>query len=127
MPIKEIASCAIIKNSRLLVLWKKKYSHYKLPGGKLEEGETHEQAAVREAKEETGCSVRILKYTGYDDVKLSTAELRSHVFVAAIETGAPKLAEPDIFGEIIWIPLDSLGERKLAPHLRKFCDRYFHK
>src|SRR3989344_4236949 len=121
----EIAGCAIIKDGKLLLLWKKKHSHYELPGGKIEPGETPEQAAVREANEEIVCTVQILQYGGYDDVSYQDKELRGHIFLAKIIEGEPNIMEPEIFGEMIWLPGNMLGKHKLAKNLRQFCIRYF--
>ena len=52
----QLSGCAIIKEGKLLLIWKKKHNHYEFPGGKVEEGETLEQTAVRETKEEIGKS-----------------------------------------------------------------------
>jgi 8-oxo-dGTP diphosphatase len=41
------------------VIHRPKYDDWTLPKGKLEEGETHEQAAVREVGEETGYQVEL--------------------------------------------------------------------
>ena len=47
--------------------WK---GHWALPGGKLEGKETIEKTAIREAKEETGLDVKIIKVLGvYSDPK----------------------------------------------------------
>jgi len=54
------AAC-IIKNKKILLLHRiKNYDVWELPGGKIEFGESPEEAAVREAKEETGLIVKSL-------------------------------------------------------------------
>jgi len=53
----------------LVIVHRPKYSDWSLPKGKLERGETEEQAALREVEEETGlrCSLRrplgVVSYT----------------------------------------------------------------
>jgi len=44
----------IYRNGKALLMYSKKYDYYKFPGGGLEEGESHEDALVREVEEESG-------------------------------------------------------------------------
>lgn len=41
-------------DGRLLCVWNRRYRGWSLPGGKVEDGETLEQAVCRELEEETG-------------------------------------------------------------------------
>lgn len=50
--------------------------YYTYPGGGVEEGETDEEAAVREAKEETNLDVEIIKQIGEYTYEDATPELR---------------------------------------------------
>ncbi len=58
----------IIEVGRRIVLVKRKYPPpgWAIPGGFIEEGETAEDAAVREAFEETGLRVRLTALLGVD-------------------------------------------------------------
>jgi len=65
----EAVSCGgiVIFRGKILLLYKNyknKYDGWVLPKGTVEAGEEHEQTALREVKEETGVSARIIKYIG---------------------------------------------------------------
>ncbi len=67
--MKEAISCGgvIIYRGKILLLYKNFYDHYHgwvLPKGTVEEGETFEQTAVREVKEEAGSKAFPVKYIG---------------------------------------------------------------
>jgi len=65
----EATSCGgvVIYRNKILLLYKNyknKYDGWVLPKGTVEEGETHEQTALREVLEESGAKAQILKYVG---------------------------------------------------------------
>lgn len=47
----------IEKDGKFAMVYNGKYNYYMFPGGGIEEGESHEQALIREVKEETGLNV----------------------------------------------------------------------
>ncbi len=52
------------EDGNIALLYIRQSNYYELPGGGVEEGETFEQACVRECKEEIGCNVEILSNIG---------------------------------------------------------------
>lgn len=83
-----IAGVVIEQDGKYLLVQERKPSAYglwNLPAGKADEGETVEVAAVREAKEETGYDVKLIKKL---EVYHSTLDSRQkHAFIAEIVGG----------------------------------------
>ena len=59
----KISGLAVIKNNKLLLLYKKKRNHYEFPGGKVDLNESFEEAAIREGLEE--CNIKVKIITGF--------------------------------------------------------------
>ena len=72
--IRRAAKCILIRDNKVLVIKYKtgnKIGYYDIPGGKIEEGETSQEAAIREMKEETGIDVSNLVKVGILEVEYS--------------------------------------------------------
>lgn len=46
-------------HNQIVIIHARKDDYYRLPGGGIEDDEDHAVAAVREAKEETGCIIKV--------------------------------------------------------------------
>jgi 8-oxo-dGTP pyrophosphatase MutT (NUDIX family) len=90
--------CYVVRNERLLVFRHCDYSDeevgIQVPAGTIDSGETPEQAALREAREETGLDgftiVRKLGVTEYDITPYRHEIQRRHVFQLALDGEAPE-------------------------------------
>lgn len=79
-PIRKRSEVYIIKDNTILFgIPSKEYSTYIIPGGKIENDETPEQAAVREAKEEVGIIVKDLKYLNKTIIKYSGTSANPYI------------------------------------------------
>src|SRR5699024_620260 len=74
----------ICKYNHQWLLTEHKERGLEFPGGKVEEGETAEQAAVREVKEETGGIVGFLEYIGQYYVNGKNGDVIKNVYFANI-------------------------------------------
>lgn len=65
--VKVLSSGGVIIHNNLILLLKKYNGDYVLPKGRVEKGETIEETALREVKEESGIDGTIKKYLGKID------------------------------------------------------------
>ena len=120
-----LSGCVIIEDGKLLVIWKIKHGHYELPGGKVDQGESWEETALRETKEELGCDIEILKYLGYKDFHIEEKDFRSHNYLAKIKEGQePCVMEPDKFRDVLWLPMKDYMQYDVAQNVKAFCEEY---
>ena len=105
--------------SREKLLWS-------LPKGHIEAGESPEQAAIREVKEETGIESEIQKSLGVIDFWFMAGGKRIHKtvhhFVFKEKGGriSPQVSEVD---DVRWFPLDEIVERLAYPDEKKLIAR----
>jgi 8-oxo-dGTP pyrophosphatase MutT (NUDIX family) len=99
---------------------------WSLPKGHIEEGESPEQAAVREVQEETGIESEIKKSLGVIDFWFMAGGKRIHKTVHHFlfkEKGgriAPQVSEVD---DVQWFPLNEIVERLAYPDEKKLIAR----
>jgi len=111
-----VAGVVIRKDGRYLLVQEKQpkaYMLWNLPAGRVDVGETIEEAAVREAKEESGYDVKLIrKIDIYQD---TASEPPKHTFEAEIVGGELKYPEDELL-DARWFTLaeiEALGQSKL--------------
>ncbi len=87
---------------------------WSLPKGHIEDGETAEQAAVREIEEETGITGRVIAPLGTIDFWFVAEDRRVHKTVHhfLLQATGGELSDADIeVAEVAWVPLGELETR----------------
>lgn len=99
---------------------------WSLPKGHIEEGETPEQAALREVKEETGIESTIDKSLGVIDFWFMAGGKRIHKTVHHFrfrESGGILMAQESEVDEVAWFPLNQIVEKLAYPDEKKLITR----
>ncbi|AWN28568.1 NUDIX hydrolase [Streptomyces sp. NEAU-S7GS2] len=106
-----IAAAIIVHEGRVLMV-RRRISEGKLswqfPAGEVEPGETREDAAVRETKEETGLNVSALKLLG-ERVHPATGRLMSYTACELVR-GTAHVADTDELAELAWVAHGEIPE-----------------
>lgn len=112
---------AVIRDGRLLVARRSQPAElagrWELPGGKVEDGETEQDALARELVEELGITVRVGERLGTDVDLGDGLVLRTRA--AALLTGEPAPTEHD---EIRWVGPEELDALDWLPADRSLLD-----
>jgi 8-oxo-dGTP diphosphatase len=111
----------ILKEDKVLMILRKNSAGentWALPGGHLELKETFENAAVRECKEELGIKIKPIKLLSVSNDMVYETHYITLGILAEIESGEPKIMEPEKFIEIDWHLLDNLPKNLFIPSER---------
>jgi 8-oxo-dGTP pyrophosphatase MutT (NUDIX family) len=105
----EAAGGVVVRDGAVLVVHRPRYDDWSLPKGKLDAGETFEEAALREVWEETGVRARLVRelpsveYTVRDRPKLV------RYWLMAVESD-PGFEPNDEVDEVRWLAPDDAVE-----------------
>ena len=107
---------AIIKKGNEIFATQRGYGEYKdwweFPGGKIEAGETPEEALVREIKEELDTDIIVDKFIATVEYDYPGFYLIMDCFWCSVKHGELKLLEHEAAK---WLPLDNLMQVKWLP------------
>lgn len=115
--MKEVVVALFDKDGYLPFL-QRNSGYWTFPSGKVEEGESHEDAIIRETMEETGIEIAVVEKLGEvtrDDIHLT-------YFRCAYVSGNLELREPKEFKQCLWAsPLEVLcrTENKVSDIVRE--------
>lgn len=85
---------------------------WEFPGGKLEEGETPEEALIREIKEEFDSEIEITSYLNEASYEYDFGIVTMKTYLSKLISGDLELLEHQ---DSKWLPVDRLKELNWAP------------
>ncbi|MFB6175340.1 MAG: NUDIX domain-containing protein [Candidatus Nanohalobium sp.] len=112
----ELAGNLMLRDRKILLLYREDEQHWEVPGGKVEENESPTEAAVREAEEEIGVKASLEKPFYSGEFQHNDEIFLWHCYRASIE-GEPEIKE-DRFEKLEWFEASELDDLELAPNIQ---------
>ena len=110
------------RGDEVMVVYRKRHQDWTLPRGKVKDGESFQEAAVREVLEETGCSCSIGNYLGtisYSDKGVPKVVL----FWKMTVVDDKGVRNNDEIGEAVWLQIPAAIERLTHPQEKALLSR----
>lgn len=109
-----------------VLLIEDRFGYLSLPKGHVDEGETPEQAALREVNEETGLVCEIVAYAGAHSYKFPgdgclPVEKTVHYYVMR-PVGGEITPQPGETSRVLWADLEELGNFKMYPKIARIIE-----
>ena len=112
--IPRVGSAILVENNGKYLLGKRNKKNYLnfwvIPGGKVEWGETLEQAGIRELKEETNLDVEIVKLIGWKEIINIKDDYHRCVFffLGKLKDNNIKIKTTDDVSEVKFFTIDEI-------------------
>jgi 8-oxo-dGTP diphosphatase len=107
---------AVIKHDNRIFITRRGYGDFidmwEFPGGKIEVGESREEALIREIKEELELDINISDFLTTIDYDYPNFHLIMHCFICQISGGQLNL---NVHNDAKWITFDELDNQKWIP------------
>ena len=130
MKTVRVVAAIIIENDKVFAT-QRGYGEFKdgweFPGGKIEPGETPEEAIVREIKEELDTEVEVIELLDTVEYDYPNFHLSMGCFICKIKSGdlvlkeheAAKWLTKDTLGSVEWLPADMGLVREIGKYLKE--------
>ena len=119
----EVVAALIWQDGKFLICQRPKHKArgllWEFVGGKVEDGESKEQALIRECKEELNIQISVGEQFAEVTHEYSDITVRLTLFNASITSGEPQLLEHNA---IKWISPDEIPEYEFCPADEVFLD-----
>ena len=113
--IRVVAAVIVVKNHLLIAQRSSEMSSallWEVPGGKVENGESDEEALVRELQEELSIEVDVHGFVGMSCVFVGSKMIEMYVYRCTIKKGVPRAVEHK---SIMWANESQLMQASWAP------------
>ena len=114
------AGGVVLRDGCVLLVHRSKYDDWSFPKGKLEPGESWEDAALREVEEETALRCTLRGYVGSTHYPLREGMKEVRYFL--VETAGEPRAQNEV-DEVRWVPLDEAQELLSYDYDRELLER----
>ena len=102
-PHEAVSIVIFNEKNEILMIREKRYTvnriEWEIPAGKVEKGETIEEAARRESMEETGCLLKDLRYLCSQNPANGMSDCVCHVFAAKVAEEGSVLDNDEVAGK----------------------------
>ena len=125
--MKNEKSCGAIveSNGKILIVQQKKSGNYGFPKGHILPGETEEEAAIREVKEETNIDIEINKKNRYSLSYIQNNDINKEVvyFIGTPKKDIKEKKQEKEISNILWIDIDKVRDTLTYDNLKEIWDQ----
>lgn len=114
--------CLLLKRS---MKSKANAGKWELPGGKIDPGESFDQALIREVCEETGLDIVLEHVAGSAESESPSVRIAYIIMEASTERNGVQLS--DEHDDFVWVALEELLQMDLAEQFLPFAREYARK